>query len=603
MKKLSLSLAIVLNSFLTLFASHQAGHHMNMKWVSGDNYKFTLINYTDASGIQPPQSISFEIKRKSNNQLVQTLTMILNAGSTISLNDSNGSNCNSNVLMIRKSTYQATINLQNFNDTAGYYIIGFDNSRNNGYVNVDASGTTIVFKMEFPAVGNLSPFTHNSSPVITNDPVFNGSNGVSYFYDLQATDADGDSLVYSITEPLTTLNNISIIPLNFNPGFSLQLNVMNSLPSTDFVDNLTGNMVLTPTLIGLFLLTVKVEEYSKYPNIFKKGEIRIEFPIQVSPYGTNRMAYLDSFPTDTVKIQAGINTCFPVKGKLSQPGTIVMQASSADTIFGAPGAKFGLIPNAGSGSSISDMDSITGYFCWTPSYAAVRAGVYPIKIKIYDTFCVDLVKDSTTILVQVIDSISSPVLPTIFALSLNTMADPKIGTFAYSISASYPNSSQGAPQLFAYSRLLDSLSSRVSFNKSSEVFSSNGTLNWSVQCSDTTNSPYAVVFAAKNQASTSDSVAFLINFTVDSCKVSAIAELALSSLKIFPNPANNKLFVELNKNLTNVKMNVIDSRGKEVISTTSKQDFMNLENLQQGIYFIRIVANEGVVTRRFTVVR
>ncbi len=600
MKKLLLSLVIVLSSVVTLFASHQAGHHMSMKWVSGNNYKFTLINYTDASGISAPQNISFEIRRKSNNQVVQSLIMNLN--STISLNGSNGSNCNSNVLSIRKSIYQLTINLQNFNDTAGYYIVGFDFGRNNGYVNLNASGTNIVFKMEFPAVGSLSTFLHNSSPEISIDPLFNTTNGVIYNYNISAVDVDNDSLVYSITEPLSLTSN-SIVPLNFNPGYSLQQNVMNSLPATDFVDNLNGNMALTPLLTGLYLLAVKVEEYSKYPNIVKKGEILLEFPIQVSPFGVNRIATFDSFPTDTVKIQAGTNACFPVEALLSQPGTIVMQASSVDTIFAAPGAKFGLIPNAGSGSSISVTDSITGYFCWTPSYSAVRAGVYPIKIKIYDTYCVDLVKDSTTILVQVIDTNAAPVLPNLFALSLNTMADPKIGTFAYRISASYPNSSQGVPQLFAYSRLLDSLSSRVSFNKSSEVFSSNGTLNWSVQCSDTTNSPYPVLFVAKNQASTSDSVAFLINFTVDSCKVSAIEELSPSSLKIFPNPANNKLFVELNKNLTNVKMNVIDSRGKEVISTTSKQDFINLENLQQGIYFIRIVADEGVVTRRFTVVR
>ena len=603
MKKLSLCLVIVLSSVLTLFASHQVGHKMTMKWISGDNYRFTLINYLDPSGMPAPPNISFEIRRKSNNQLVQSLVLNLNLSSTISLNDSNGSNCNSNVLETRSNLYQATINLQNFNDSLGYYIVGIESSRNFGYLNVDADASSIVFKLEFPAVGNTSRFKHNSSPEILSDPIFNASLGVTSNFNISATDANNDSLVYSMTEPLTTLNNISAIPLNFNPGYSLQLNIMNSLPSVDLVNTVNGDILLTPMSNGLFLLAVKVEEYSRYPYIFKKGEIILEFPIQVSPYGTNRMAYLDSFPTDTVKIQAGINTCFPVKGILTQPGTIVMQSSSVDTIFGASGAKFGLAPNATSNLTLSASDSLTGYFCWTPSLSAVRPGVYPIKIKIYDTYCIDLVKDSTIILVQVIDTNALPAVPILVSLSLNTNADPKIGTFSYTISSSYQNPGNGAPQLFAYSRLLDSLSSRVSFDTISEVISSVGTLNWNVQCSDTINSPYSVVFVAKNQASTSDSVAFLINFTVDSCKVSAIAELALSSLKIFPNPANNKLFVELNKNLTNVKMNVIDSRGKEVISTTSKQDFMNLENLQQGIYFIRIVANEGVVTRRFTVVR
>ena len=81
-------------------------------------------------------------------------------------------------------------------------------------------------------------------------------------------------------------------------------------------------------------------------------------------------------------------------------------------------------------------------------------------------------------------------------------------------------------------------------------------------------------------------------------KGEGIEELA-SAFSIYPNPVNDKLYIETEVEIEEVV--VYDVYGRQqVIETPSHQEVMTVEvsNLNSGVYFVMIKTNEGVVTKR-----
>ena len=79
----------------------------------------------------------------------------------------------------------------------------------------------------------------------------------------------------------------------------------------------------------------------------------------------------------------------------------------------------------------------------------------------------------------------------------------------------------------------------------------------------------------------------------------AIEELN-ASFNVYPNPVNDKLYIETEEIVKEVV--VYDVFGRhQVIETPSHHDVMSIEvsNLNSGVYFVMIKTNEGIVTKRF----
>jgi hypothetical protein len=68
-------------------------------------------------------------------------------------------------------------------------------------------------------------------------------------------------------------------------------------------------------------------------------------------------------------------------------------------------------------------------------------------------------------------------------------------------------------------------------------------------------------------------------------------------IKLYPNPANNVLFIE---GLTqNAVITITDINGEMVINTEILNNQINISNLAKGLYFIKIVDKSGVITKKF----
>jgi hypothetical protein len=69
-----------------------------------------------------------------------------------------------------------------------------------------------------------------------------------------------------------------------------------------------------------------------------------------------------------------------------------------------------------------------------------------------------------------------------------------------------------------------------------------------------------------------------------------------SNISIYPNPVIDKLFIQGLLNPT--KISVYDVLGKLVFSKTTSSE-INVDNLQSGIYILKIVDNQKEIVRKF----
>ncbi len=79
----------------------------------------------------------------------------------------------------------------------------------------------------------------------------------------------------------------------------------------------------------------------------------------------------------------------------------------------------------------------------------------------------------------------------------------------------------------------------------------------------------------------------------------SVNTLNAESISIFPNPAND--FLNINSELNIESISIFDISGKEVINikSASNNNEINVSNLKSGVYFVRIINEEGIYQTKF----
>ncbi len=102
---------------------------------------------------------------------------------------------------------------------------------------------------------------------------------------------------------------------------------------------------------------------------------------------------------------------------------------------------------------------------------------------------------------------------------------------------------------------------------------------------------FRFVFAS-DQASNEEGV-LIDNFTIDATAILAVNEYEKNSLKVYPNPSNGNIFIN-RQSTQEMQVTVYDITGKLVYkkrNITDNNFYLNLTNLETGLYFLKI--NEG----------
>ncbi|WP_266368513.1 T9SS type B sorting domain-containing protein [Tellurirhabdus rosea] len=178
---------------------------------------------------------------------------------------------------------EIALTMSRFDDAQGYYLVYGVCCRNPNLDNLVKPGDTgMVFYLEFPALQT----TANSSPVFVRPTSLYGCLGKPLTASFAATDADGDELRYSLVTPYkgftsqssgTSIEPSSNYPVvQWQTGFS-QTAMVPGNPALA-IDPATGQLSVTPSRIGLFVLAVLCEEYRAGQRI---GSVRRDFQLVV----------------------------------------------------------------------------------------------------------------------------------------------------------------------------------------------------------------------------------------------------------------------------------------------------------------------------------
>jgi hypothetical protein len=76
-------------------------------------------------------------------------------------------------------------------------------------------------------------------------------------------------------------------------------------------------------------------------------------------------------------------------------------------------------------------------------------------------------------------------------------------------------------------------------------------------------------------------------------------EVAENDFVIYPNPVNDRLYIETETEVKEVVVYDIFGRQQELSAISGQQSVINVANLNSGIYFVKVVTENGEVVKRF----
>ncbi|RMH00443.1 MAG: hypothetical protein D6706_03935, partial [Chloroflexi bacterium] len=238
---------------------------------------------------------------------------------------------------------------------------------------------------------NNSAAPCNSSPSFTSLPVPYICVNQPFFYNHGAVDVDGDSLVYSLVNPLAA----GAAPIPYVSPFNVNY-PMSTASGTFGFDPVTGQMFFTPNQTQVGVLTVLVEEYRNGVLI---GSTMRDIQIVVINCTNNQPElaaplYNHSggvqITNRSIEICPGDSLTFTLG--LSDPDgdSVYMTSNNALSL---PGSNFIITRYA--------QDTLTGTITWYPTVA--DTGLHVLTITIRDNGCPTFASSVHSILINVLD--------------------------------------------------------------------------------------------------------------------------------------------------------------------------------------------------------
>ncbi|MBK8848122.1 MAG: gliding motility-associated C-terminal domain-containing protein [Bacteroidetes bacterium] len=336
-----------------LNASHLAGMDLTYEYAGSPNtFKLTLKVYRDCSGITV--SSSYNLCYFSNNLGQQgTVTATQVAGPNVvptppCINAGLSSCQGGSAYGIEEFVYEVTVTLPGqATDWVFYTSDGGLCCRNPAITTLQNPGGD--GQNVYATLDNLN-FPANSSAAFASLPVTQFCINNAFYFSQFATDIDGDSLRFSLTEPLNYSATCGTIaaPVQFaNPyTYLAPFTTLNGVN----VDPIQGYIAFTPTAIEVGVMALLVEDFDKTTGLLR-GSIRRDIQINII---SNCNIIIPNFSTSTINgvpkaLQAQCrDTCIIVPlDKVVQCGSIAPNGSDFRAIRpnGAPNPIFKAEPH------------------------------------------------------------------------------------------------------------------------------------------------------------------------------------------------------------------------------------------------------------------
>ena len=373
MKKLfTLFLRIALA--VSSYATHLMGGQITAAYLGSDStgvhYAIDFTAYRDTIGIPISPSATFYISQLDTSGNWNSLF-----SSTVSFDTTSGNLMPTiTVYGVEVYTYMDTITLPGNGE---YSISWSDCCRNVAIINMSNPGGENLALATYITVDSLNI---NSSPYYLTPPVAYLPADTLWQYNPLPFDPDGDSLVWTMVTPLTTISNV-VSGYQFLSDTSLYSNVTGVFS----LDSITGALSWDAAMVGNFVASFIIEEFR---NGNKIGEMRRDMQFIVVPDTMNAMpqiSNMQTLPTNNlgypyIKIAPGQN--YQVSLLASDPDlndVVSLEAYGESFGLSVAPSNFNYVPT-GNGNEIE------GTFAWTPDMSHVRSNPYLVVFRTSDNF-------------------------------------------------------------------------------------------------------------------------------------------------------------------------------------------------------------------------
>lgn len=352
MKKLFLSLFVLISISGQVSASHLMGGQITAKHLGGLDYLIELTLYRDTLGISVAPSEVINIS--SPNPSIGAFNVTLPSAPAVFL----GNNTEEYIYSDTVSFPQADI----------YDIWWFSCCRNSAIVNLSNPGSDGFFLS-----CNINFISTNSSPDFLNPPVTVAQQNQPFYYNPLPFDADGDSLFWSLDIPQDggTVPGTSFPLAGYSPPSSDP-----SMPFT--MDSLTGEISMMPNILGNYVISIICKEYRQGVLL---GQIRRDMQFIVVPAANNPVppAFIPnnpptSFRTFTVPPGAALSMSINAPDPDNQQ--VSLNAFGEALMLNQSPAIF----------NITTGVPATAEFIWTPASQHARSTPYLTVFRVSEVF-------------------------------------------------------------------------------------------------------------------------------------------------------------------------------------------------------------------------
>lgn len=271
------------------YATHIVGGDLGMKHLQGNTYQVQFNLYFDIINGDPilkDPMISVVIFTKGSNIKMDTVNLPKLFEKEL---DYKNPTCDGNFKLRTLHIYYAqnfTFDMARYVHQDGYYMVWQRCCRNAAITNIInpvQAGTT--FYTELPLFASI---TGNSTPIFSVPKAEYLCFGKPAEIDFGATDVDGDELRYYLDTPISMVDGTSLLsapapyPLvTWVTGYTANSAIPHnaSFPIHQLTANEnTGKLTITPSKLGLYVLSLRCEEYR---NGIKIGQVIRDFQFLV----------------------------------------------------------------------------------------------------------------------------------------------------------------------------------------------------------------------------------------------------------------------------------------------------------------------------------
>lgn len=363
LSKLLLFLPILLFLNTSIFASHAVGIDISYECLGGNQYRFYVNLYRDCNGISAPTSVSINLNSAScgiNTNTNLTLQSSQNVSQICGAQINNTSCDGGNLPGIEQYIYSGTFTLP---QQCADWVVSYSLCcRNSAITNLqNASSQNLYVQATINNTNGLC----NSSPQFSALPTPYLCLGQPFSFNNGAVDPDGNTLVYTLINPMSASGTNIPYTGGYSPTNPLAVSGTFNFNST------TGQMQFTPNQIQQGVITVLVEEYDINGNLVGTTMRDIQVVVincsNTPPTGSGVNGSTTSFDYD---ICSGSSFCFDIT-----TADLDANATSMTWNNGIPGGSF----------TTSGSPFVTGTFCWTPTVNDI--GIHYFTVTVMDDAC------------------------------------------------------------------------------------------------------------------------------------------------------------------------------------------------------------------------